>query len=708
MSENIFLKPVDFYQRRINPIAQYVEQNSFYLHKMTGTSLEQAKQFIINGIKGNKFPNQRDPVVNYFERNENLDREKHKNRLSHCIQSIVKNEEILAPTFTTYLPTSKRKSILVGFIDNNVKIRSKAKKEAHKAQSEGLNDLFIMKNNEQDNRKRYNNSMSGAFGGQGTILSNQTAHSTLTTITRTVSSMGNSSNEKIISGNRHYRNADIVLANLISITSSLDKQEFQEVMTKYNLVYPSITDTMDCIYYSSDLYGKDPKAFKKVIDFVSVLEPIERAAFVYIGDLFHLRKHNETFVMNFLLELSKKVTGVHVEDPIGVLKNMDELIVNYGHQACLTECRGIGKDYSKLSTFDLNTVAATCKNIEQTVIKYKDLISALFLTRNVPASTAFIPNMIRRTVVLSDTDSTMFSLDEWVVWHRGSLVFDDAEFGFAGAVMFIATQCIAHCLALFSANMNVEREKLFLLGMKPEFVFPVHCQTSVAKHYWASILVKEGNVHAKMKDEIKGVNLKNSAAPKSIIDNAQEKMKEILSKIYDGKKISIIAELKRLADIERNITTSLLNGDVEFYKMSKIKTAEAYTKGPKESPYQHHDLWQTVFAPKYGNVEDPIYIVIKVPTILDNKTAVKNWLDSIADRELAERMAKWLIEYNKTSLPTMYLSTQYVKSYGIPEEIKSIISIKRIVLDLTGTDRMVVETLGYYIKDGMLMSEQGY
>jgi hypothetical protein len=708
MAENIFLKPTEFYQRRINPIAQYVEQNSFYLHKMTGMPLEDTKKFVLDGIRSNKFEGQRDPVVTFFERNEHQDREKHQGKLSHCIQSIVKNEEILAPTFTTYLPTSKKKSILVGFIDNNVKIRSKAKKEAQKAQAENKTDLYIMKNNEQDNRKRYNNSMSGAFGAQGSIMSNPTAHSTLTSITRTVSSMGNSSNEKIISGNRHYRNADIVLANVISITSSLDKFELESVMTKYYLHYPTVDEVMSCIYYSSDLYGKDPKAFSKVIDFVKTLDPIERAAFVYTGDLYHLRVHNESFVRSLLLEMSKKITDVQVNEPFKVMKNMDELIVNYGHQACLAECRGIGKDYSKLSEKDLNTVAATCLNIESTVLKYKDLISALFLTRNVPASTAFIPNMVRRTVVLSDTDSTMFSLDEWVNWHRGSIVFDDEAFAFAGSVMFIATQCIAHCLALFSANMNVERDKLFLLAMKPEFVFPVHCQTSVAKHYFASKSVKEGNVFVEMENEIKGVNLKSSAAPKSIIDSSQAKMVEIMDKIFNGQKISLVEELKRVAGIERKITSSLLNGDVEFYKQSKIKAPEAYSRGPMESPYQHHDLWQTVFAPKYNSVEEPIYSVIKVPTIMDNKTGLKNWLDAMRDRELAERMTIWLAKYGKTSLPTMYLSTQYVKSYGIPEEIKSVISVKKIILDLTGTDRMILETLGYFTKDGWLLSEMSY
>lgn len=708
MADNLFLKPSEFYQRELNPLAQYVDQNSFYLSKMTGKPKEETRAFIVNGIKGKQFEGQIDPVVHFFERDENLDRHKTSIRLSQYFNEVVRNGEILTPTFTSYVPTSVRKSLLVGFIDTNVKIRSKAKKEAFKAQAEGNEDLYQMKNNEQDNRKRYNNSMSGAFAAGGSILNNPTGHSTLTSITRTVSSMGNSSNEKIIAGNRHYRNPDVTLANVITITSSMDRLEFQAVMEKYQLTYPTVEETLNCIRYSSDFYWKDPRAFKKIADFVEKLDPLERAAFVYTGDFYHVRKHNEKFVRDFLNSLSRKVKGLSFENGTKLIHKFDEQIVNYAHQICMDEVRGIGKDYDKLNETDLNTLLGTCKNIEDVILAHKDFITAIFLTKNVPASTAYIPNMIRRTVVLSDTDSTMFSLDEWVIWHRGRLVFDQEGFALAGAVMFIATNCIAHCLAIFSANMNVEREKLHLLAMKPEFVFPLHCQTSVAKHYFASILVKEGNVYKEQKWEIKGVYLKNSAAPRDLIEDSQSKMKEIMKKVYAGEKISLVKELERISGIERKIKASLLNGDVAYYKQSKIKSPEAYARSAEESPYLHHMLWTSVFEPKYGAIGDPPYNVIKIPTQADNPTRLKQWIDGIADRELAERFAKWLAARNKRVLPTVYLSSQYVAAFGIPAEIKSVIDVKKVTLELTMTDRMILETLGYFIKPGWLVSETGY
>jgi hypothetical protein len=708
MAENLFLKPEEYYQRKINPLGQYVDQTSFYLSKMTGKDIGSCKAFVVDGIRGKKFPRQDDPVVNYFERNDNWDRSKQQIRLSQYIQEVVRNDEILVPTFTTYVPTKVRKSILVGFIDNNVRLRSVAKKAAFKAEADGRNDDYIMLNNEQTNRKLYNNSMSGAFAAGGSIVNNPTGHNTLTSITRTVSSMGNSSNEKIIMGNRHYHSPDVTLNNVISITASLNREELGAVMERYQLTYPSVEQVIACIKYSSDLYWKDPKAFKKIEDFVVRLDPLERAAFVYYGDFYHIRLLNENFTRDFLAKLSRKVPGVPVDEPLKRIHKFDEQIVNYAHQVCMKELRGFGKDYDKLPLQDLLTLIATCQNIEDIVIEHKDFINAIFLTGNVPSSSAYITNMIRRTVVLSDTDSTMFAIDDWVQWYRGKLVFDEEAYALAGSVMFIATQCIAHCLAIFSANMGVERKKLYMLAMKPEFVFPLHCQTSVAKHYFASIAVKEGNVYPKHKSEIKGVGLKNSAAPKALIKDSQAKMVEIMETIHAGGKISLTRELTRVADIERKIRTSLLNGDVEYYKQSKIKAAEAYARSAEESPYMYHMFWENVFAPKYNSVELPPYGVIKIPLITDNPTKLKNWVEGIQDKELAARLGSWLVKNNKRALGTFYISSQYVKSFGIPEEFKSVINFKKIALDLTSQDRMVLETLGFYPKVDWLISEHGY
>ena len=705
MSQNLFLRPTDFYQRKLSPLLQYVEQNSFYLHKMTSRDLQVCRDHVVSSIKNKQHPDARDPVVSYFERGENGDRHKSESVLSHYISSAVKNNEILAPTFTTYLHPSTNKSILVEFIDNNVKLRGTFKKAAFAAKAAGNTDLFIMRNNDQNNMKLYNNSMSGSFATKGSILNNATAHSTLTSTIRSVSSISNASNEKIIAGNRHYYNSHVTLYNLISITSTLDKEKIRETMTKYNLIYPSVSDVVDCIKYSSELYWRYDPAFQKIYEFILRLDEVERAGFVYTSDLYHIRKFNESFVRQFISELSRKVTDQPIENPVDLLNNADEAVINLAHHICIGEMKGHGKKYEELALNDQHTVAATVLNIENTILKYKDFIETFFLTINVPASTAYIPNMIRRTVVLSDTDSTMFAVDEYITWYFGELRFSNEAFGVAASVMFIATQCMAHALAILSANINAAREKLFTLAMKPEFTFPVFAQTSVAKHYYTCIAVKEANVFEDIEMEIKGVHLKNSAAPKSLIVEAHGKMKEILTTVMKNKKISLIEKINETLELERRIHRSILSSEVMYFKTSKIKNSEAYSKTELESPFQFHTFWNMVFAEKYGQVELPPYSVIKIPTTLVNKTAVKNWLETIPDQAISSRLAEWMVRHRKKDIPTIYISQSYVKAFGIPQEIIPVIDIKRIILDLTNVNRMVLESLGYFVKPEWLISD---
>lgn len=707
MSQNPFLRDIDYYVRELAPFSQYKEQMAFYLHRMTGQPLEDTTAF----VQKQAGKDLKDPVIHHFERNDFGDRGTKSQPLSRYIGTICNERQILVPTGTTYLPPDVKLSYISGFITKNKKIRSKAKKEAQAAEAAGNMDLAVFKNNEQVNKKTFNNSCSGAFATKSSVLYNPTGHNTLTSITRTVSSLGNATNEKIISGNRHYHRPDVTLNNLICIAQAINYSEVHEAMTKYDLHYPTVEETIRCIKYSTDLYWNDPKAFQPIQDFVERLLPIERAAVVYSSDLYHLRLLNPEFIRTFLLKLSKKVTDVqnpHPE-PTKAIWKFNEQYVGVAHHICMSFTAGKGKDYEeKFSNEEMQVLVATCANIENVILEYRDFIAAFFLTKVLPASTAHIANMRRRAVVLSDTDSTMFSIDEWVIWQFGQICFHEEAMGFAAGVMLFTTQCIAHALATFSANMGVERSKLFLLEMKPEFTFPVFAQTSVAKHYYTCRLVKEGNVFVTPKMEIKGVYLKNSAAPKVLIDASQAEMENILMSVYNGKGISLGGQITRVADIERKIKTGLLNGDMTYYKFSKVKEASAYGRGPTESPYQYHDFWNRTFGLKYGVFEEPPYTVIKLPTTIRSPSKMREWLDSFEDQQLAGYIRAWMAERNKKTIKTFYLSIAYVSANGIPVELQRILDHKKVALDLTTTDRMMLESLGYYSKHKRLLSEMGY
>lgn len=708
MGKSIFLKNPDQYVRDINPIRHYVEQSAYYLHVQTGDNLEQCRQFVIDAIKANPDNSFIDPTVQFLQRGDTGDRTKEYLPLSKYLNSVVANQEILAPTFTCYLSADQVASQLSDFVDMNLKQRSVAKKEAFKYKASGNMEMFAIKNNEQTNRKLYNNSLSGAFATMGSVLYNPTSHSTLTSVTRTITSFGNAINERMVAGNRHYRNPDIVVYNIISIIANTDYNKLQAIVAKYQLKCPSVDEVLDCIEYSTRHYWRDRQQTQRIKDLVTKLSDLQRVAFIYTGDLYQLRVHNDELVRNLVKQLSAKIVA-DIDDPLAKISDYTEAELALAQQICSLELQGLGTDFKLMHEKGvLSTLIATAANVRQVLHSYLDLIECLFLSDNLPPSIAYIRSMVRRVVVLSDTDSTCATYQEWVEWYRGRVIIDPESLAVAASVMTIATQTVANALAILSANLGVAKSNLFKLSMKNEFTWDIFCPTNVSKHYFANTIVQEGNIFAKAELEKKGVHLINRNGSLEIVAGAQQMMQDIIQTIRNGEQIHLGHYLKMVADTERNIQTSLLSGKIEYYRKLTIKDPEAYKKSESESPYLHYLLWRAVFEPRYGTITPPPYSSVKVPTILRNKTLIIQWLNSLSDRALAARMTEWIKTHKKINLPTIYLPVEFLTGNGMLSEVIPIIDTKRVALDLCNVYYILLETLGYIKKPDYLVSELGY
>lgn len=706
--DNIFYKDKDYYKRDIDPIQQYIEQGAIYLHKMTGDSLAVCKEFIQQSIKNKTLPNIKNPTVVYYERLENGDKELHNCNLYGYIKSLINNNYVLAPSFTCYLHPDVKKSVIVEYMDNNVALRNKAKKIAFQAEAENDIPKYIYYNNEQTNRKLDNNAISGIFAASGTVLHNPTGHSTLTSTTRSISSLANASNERIIGGNRHYHRPEIAINNIISIIKNTDFELLEKVINKFNLVIPSKEDTLNCILDSSKYYWNSKDYINEILNLIDKLSDLERAAFVYIGDLYHIRKLNDNFIRIFLTQLSNRVR-LEIKDPINYIFSTPDNIVNLAHQICFNDVMGKGKNRDGYENMVLDDsiyyLIGTIYNIKTTILKYKEFIECFFVTNNLPISIAYIPNMIRQGVVLSDTDSTCVSKDEWIKWYNGKIEFTDRTRAVAGAIMYIATEALIHILAIFSSNINVDKSKLHTLAMKSEFYWDVMVPTNVAKHYYALARIKEGNVYSKPKLEKKGVHLKNSNISRKIINKGDEMIMDVLNKISNNENIRLMDYLNQIRDIEMMIRDSFLNNGIEFYRHITIKDSQAYVEDENESFYRHHLFWEDVFKPKYGSIGEPPYRVLKISTTVNNITNMKKWVENIKDIDFKNRLGRWLVKNNRNNLPTVYLPFNYLQSYGMIEEVKDIINIRKMILDNCNMYYIFLESIGFYKKPDMLISD---
>ena len=703
---NVFYKPKEEYQNKLDPLNGYLNQLIKYIQQTRQVTPEKAREVAIKILKATF----KDKEIKHFAKDENDDKYVETTTLYKYIQKNIQEKNILAPTFTSYVNTSVERSILSEFTDGNARNRGKVKKEGQAAKAAGNLLLAEEKNNEQNKMKIFNNSLSGTFGLVASIFYNPTAHSTLTSITRTMTSLSNASNEKLIMGNRFYPRGIDVLNNIVFITSSIDVSQIKKAVDEFNLYIPTVQDVVDVLKYSSDLYFSDRQYYAtKIIPYLETLTVYELAAIVYAGDLYHIRQYNPDFMMNFMKAITKKVIVPEtVEDVVSKLYKIEENILNYVHHILYDEVKGYGKDYPVMLEKGItSSIYATCENVSNVLLSYKTLFNCFFMTDLMPGNSFRLQFMRRRAVVLSDTDSTCFTLDNWVKWfHGGVFKLNSDSLAVGGAIAYIAAQAIVNQLAILSRHMNVEEKELNRLAMKNEYLWEVFMPLDVSKHYFASTIIQEGNVFKKAELEKKGVHVKNSAVPKSVLQVGNDLVNYIFDGVRNNKQLYLDYILTTIIDMENRIIESISSGKSEFLKQSKIKDKNAYSQDETKSPYARHLFWVEVFSPTYGPIGEPPYNVYKLPTILKTKTALREWVASIEDIELQGRLNEWLTRNNKTSLPTMYVNESYVMGAGVPKEILSVVNINKIILDVTLQHRSILEALGVVIYKDVLIKDQ--
>jgi 5'(3')-deoxyribonucleotidase len=183
---------------------------------------------------------------------------------------------------------------------------------------------------------------------------------------------------------------------------------------------------------------------------------------------------------------------------------------------------------------------------------------------------------------------------------------------------------------------------------------------------------------------------------------------EINAKISNGEKLLLGDYVSLAANIERELIDKIKKGDPSIFKRDKIKNEKSYKQTKEKSTYFHHLLWKEVFEEKYGESGDPIYLVVKVPTVINSKKDMNDYLENLEDTELKDRLVKCMSKYGKEIIGTFRPPAVIVNDSGLPEEIVKAIDVKRIVFDNMNMIYLKLETLGFYRKYNKMISEMGY
>ena len=690
------------YQRDFNNLPHYINNTALYLSIVYGDDFEDCKAWVeeVTAPEG-RFARVV-PRVMVLTRPDEGERIVETITPDEFFDDIVKNRRIVSPSLTVYHNPNFKRSILALFIAKNVKLRSKAKKEMFLAEQQGNTTLKKIKNDEQSTRKISNNSLSGAHNSLFTILWLRSAHSSLTSTCRTATAYANANNEKFLSGNRHYYSPEVTMEALVSTLALANLEAIEAVVAKYNLYLPTAEDVLQTIRYSADYYwphATDEHA--RFLEFARRLTPVQRAAIVYCQDAWHLKHYNEDVMRGLIGRLIQYATVPH-PDPSSVWKVMTDDMKAFVFSLHGPEL--MGKVIKDLATTDpdlYGLVAATADNSWRVLAEYSDLIETFWATPILPASVANFTSSTRRASLLSDTDSTIFTVQDWCSWYSGIEAITRETSAVRNTMVFFAGQMVYHILAIVSANMGVDPSQLHQLAMKNEFSFPVLSLTTRAKHYYASINEQEGTVFKKRKIEQKGVEMKNSKTSPELRKGAEEMIEWILDTVAQGEKIEIMPRLKEIGDMEREIIESVNTGKIKYLTTAQLKNVEAYSAG-EASPYRHHLRWEEVFGPKYGAAPSLPYDCVKVSTELDSPSKIRNWLEGIEDPGMKSRFAAYIEKNRINNLSTFILPREICLQNGVPQEVVRAIDVRKLVYTAMSTFYLELETLGFFmVNDGL-------
>ena len=700
-----FYHDVDKYTNKLNPLEEYHRQVSFYIHKKTGCSIEEArtkaKKVIMDRFK--------DRGCKYFLRLENGDRTLVKGGLYQYIRSNIKQGNILSPSFTSYLNSEVKQSLHSEYILENVEDRAIAKKEAQKQKALGNEDLAESLNRQQNNKKIKNNEVSGLYASKTSAISNQSAHSTLTSLTRTITSLSNACNERIMEDNRAFYTPLDVLNSITNEATYIDEEIVQKAIAEFGLKIPTTEEVVATLQRSSNLYWKDQHFYDRyIIPFLNTLSDAQRAGIVYTLSLYNLIVYNKEVMTEFYRKFTEKATGYDtpLEDP-WVIARLDTTLVYFAHSVFSDELRGFGKDYERMNEAGLaHNLYQTCLNIQKVIEEFSALFEAFFRVNISPINSNKLEYMRRRPVVLSDTDSSAFSTDRLIRFFKGIFMCNSETIGISSGATFKVSETIVHQLMRFSNNINIEKKNLKRLAMKNEYFWSAHAPTEITKHYFGRTIIVEGNIYSDPEMEVKGVHLRSSNVATEIISRGIGIMETILTAVSNNADLKLMDILKEAVDIENKVISETLEGSHAYLKRLSINTPESYKQSEEESNYRYYTFWKEVLEDKYGDYGEPPYTSLKVPLTINNKTDIKDWLDSIEDEAFKKRLDSWLKRNARNSLPNVYLYENFIRENGIPKEFMKVLDIENVVMDMTTQMRTIIESLGIVLNEKLLIKDQ--
>jgi hypothetical protein len=294
--------------------------------------------------------------------------------------------------------------------------------------------------------------------------------------------------------------------------------------------------------------------------------------------------------------------------------------------------------------------------------------------------------MIRNTVIISDTDSVIFTSKDWAEWFVGHLNnIDVPHFSISALVTYWLTKANDDAMSKFSIAQGATKENTKIMRMKNEFLYPALILYDTKKTYAGLIKIQEGVNLPKPKPDIKGAVLKGSTIAEDSLDFIEDLIiNDIVIPATKGD-ISGIALIDKVIAFEQAIRESLAKGELTYLPKQTVKMDKDYDN-PEGSVWAYCDAWNAVFGDKYGIINPPD----KVP-LIKLCTITPQYLEWLNERN-PSAYKKYLAHVGDKKQPSAIVLHSLCRS--IPEELIPLINVRHIIFSNLKPAYLTLERLG--------------
>ena len=611
------------------------------------------------------------------------------------------SDKIISPFGVVFETTDRCVSYLKGMIDMKKSQRKQEKKLMLKAKKECNKVAEVFHNNNQSTIKVLMNSIAGGMGSGFSSLSSVADFNSVTSIGRFFIMNSYAHAERFLESNFYFRNTEQVINFLMGcLRCGPASERIRTIMDKYNFIYPSFSMVKEFLENALKRY-----------DFLADFSPVEellktfnreQLCFVfYMSNMKHLVFTNDSWFRNWTKDLFDfdriEVDDNTVPDDIDKLDGDVAIILS----TVCNEMLPLNDKGNAISIYDCIKVnpelarklAAYGKHLERMLKSFMDVFD-LFMNHNVNVSYVVEhKNQYRDAVVVSDTDSIIFTTKSWLQWYKGNTVMDSKAYQINSLIVYWLSKANANILFHVSEAFGALGKDLIGMAMKNEFMMPVDILTSLKKHYASILKIQEGVVFKTPRLDIKGVGLRGSNFSKGVLSYTEWFIRSVIDDIYS--KSTVIAE-EKLIDVlrfERMIKDSLRHLETEFLPMTAIKNKDEYANADS-SVFFNYQLWEEVFSDKYGKIQIPTKCYI-VPLIKLNHPKYLEWLKT-KDIKIYQKLNAFIAKYPDKDLNRIPINPSF---NTIPEELKPAIDYNKLVSANSRPLYLIMSSLGISVGD---------